>query len=88
MEDDKSRKAYIEDLVEKLRKAANKEECGSCGCFQGFLSKIEGKGACDISKQTGKLPPGKTQICLGCEPCPPGDVFEKYLGKKEAGEDR
>ena len=64
-------------LVENLRASMCRDECRDCECLQGVLVQIEIETAGDVSSITGplKVPPAQMHSCLGCDPCPPAEIF-------------
>ena len=80
MEDEEIRRTYIDDLMEKLRKSATKNECGSCGCYKAFLAKAASKKSGAMGQEESPAEDGET--CQDCNPCPPADVFTQYFDKE------
>ncbi|MFH0910901.1 MAG: arsenite methyltransferase [Planctomycetota bacterium] len=74
--------------VGRLKKSVTRNECLSCDCLQGFLTQIE----LDFPElaeaiEPMKVPAGDMHGCLGCDPCPPGDLFAQYLrGQNESAD--
>ena len=64
-------------LVEKLRSSICRDECYDCECLQGVLVQIEIVLDEDVSDITGalKVPTAQMHSCLGCDPCPPAEIF-------------
>ena len=71
----------VEALLDRLKKETPRRECRSCECLQGFLAQMER----DAPEEARHLPaqrkvsPKKMHACLGCEPCPPAQIFAEYL---------
>ena len=65
----------------QLELATTREACWSCECLQGFLTQLE-LDATEEAKmflEVYKVRPERLHGCLGCEPCPPADLFATYL---------
>jgi arsenite methyltransferase len=71
----------VQEIVKKLENSVAREECLTCECFQGLLTQLELDTPEDIKDLTGhlKISTGKMHGCLGCKPCPPGELFADYL---------
>ena len=73
----------VEKLVEKARSSISKPQCLTCDCFQGFLVQLE----IDCPEYIGnivnplKVPKERMHGCLGCVPCPAGELFSEYIRK-------
>jgi hypothetical protein len=77
-------KAEVEGFLARLRNEVARPECWSCECVQGFLAQLELDAAEDAKPLLAghRTAPAETHRCLGCEPCPPADVFAEYLMRK------
>jgi len=75
----------IEKYCKKIKKSAVKNDCWTCDCLQGFITQL----LIDLEKEDvselKKLLKDKQFLhsCLGCDPCPPGALFSKYLKTKK-----
>jgi hypothetical protein len=74
-------KTEVEAVLVRLRKETLRSECWSCECMQGFLAQLELDATEDAKPLLAehRTPPKETHSCLGCEPCPPADIFAEYL---------
>jgi len=72
---------YVQKTVTDLIKKFPREECRTCDCFQSFLTQLELDANEDISDIIAplKISLDKMHGCLGCDPCPPGAAFSKYI---------
>ncbi len=73
----------VEKIVERVENKASGPQCLTCDCFQGFLVQIEmdcQEDVVDIVTPL-KVPKEKMHRCLGCVPCPAGEVFSEYIRK-------
>jgi hypothetical protein len=71
----------VAGMIEELRGRVRHEPCWTCDCLQGFLTQLELDAEEDVSDLTGplKIDRGQMHGCLGCDPCPPGEVYSDYL---------
>jgi len=71
-------------IVKELEDSVARPECLTCDCFQGLLTQLELDCPEDVSDLTGRLKAlsEKMHGCLGCDPCPGGALFAKYLKAK------
>lgn len=78
-------RAEVEAFLARLRKEIPRPECRSCECTQGFLAQLELDAAADAKPLLAELRTSvrETHHCLGCEPCPPADIFAEYLMRKQ-----
>ena len=77
----KLRLEEVERSLEELRASAQKDECWSCDCLQGFLCQLELDAGEEVAELTVslKVPPSQMHGCLGCQPCPPGEIVARYI---------
>ena len=70
-----------EAMVEELEGCVARPECLTCDCFQGMLTQLELDCDEDITDVAGrlKMPKEKMHGCLGCDPCPGGVLYARYL---------
>lgn len=75
----------IENYCKKIRKAAIKNDCWTCDCLQGFITQLLIDLEREDTSELKKLLKDKQFLhsCLGCDPCPPGELFTKYLRNKK-----
>ena len=71
----------IEAMLLALRRSVRREECFTCDCLQGFLTQLEidAEPAAAELVEPLKAPATQMHCCLGCDPCPPGEVYADYL---------
>jgi len=72
--------AQAKDRVDRLRKLVSRKECWSCDCLQGLLTQLE----LDCPELAETIKPLKVSVgemhgCLGCDPCPAGEIFTQYI---------
>lgn len=77
-------KEEIARLLERLEREVLREECWSCECLQGFIAQLELDAADDARPPLAKHKVATREIhkCLGCEPCPPAEIFAEYLMRR------
>lgn len=73
-----------ERLLAKLKTSLPKEECGTCDCLQGLLSQLELDLGSEIRPLTKPLRVTDREMhgCLGCNPCPPAEIFAEYTRER------
>ena len=81
----------VATMIEKLRGAVRKETCWACECVQHMLDQLELDADEDVADMTALLKIAREAMhnCLGCDPCPPGNVYAEYLrgGASDCGKD-
>jgi hypothetical protein len=76
----------IKKLLQDLESSVTRPECRSCACFQSFVTQLELDAQEDVSDLTRPFKVSRSEMhgCLGCDPCPPADVFSAYLRLRKA----
>ena len=74
----------ISTIQTKIRLAEESfphEECGTCECFLGYVTQLGLDSTPDAQAVLEVYYPERSQVhgCLGCDPCPPGDLYSTYL---------
>jgi len=74
----------IQNLLAMLPHALVRDECMTCECMQGFLTQLETDTGEDITNLVApfKAQPDEMNPCLGCDPCPPAELYADYLRGK------
>ena len=59
--------------------------CSTCECFLGYLAKlrIDSDPADKDLFLPFKVKREDMHHCLGCDPCPPGDLYAEYIKKNQ-----
>lgn len=59
--------------------------CNTCECFLGYLAqlRIDSDSANKDLFLPFKVRREDMHHCLGCDPCPPGDLYAEYMKKKQ-----
>lgn len=68
--------------LKALRQNSRIEKCGQCECLHGAIMQIMLDWA-ELKRETDGLISVQVHKCLGCETCPPAEVWRKYLEEKE-----
>ncbi len=71
------------EIINELEKRISKKDCLTCECFQGLLTQLEldsSENIFDIITKN-KVSNEKMHGCMGCKPCPSGELFAEYLRK-------
>jgi len=71
----------IDEYCKKIRESAIKNDCWTCDCLQGFIVQLLIDLEKDDVSKLEELIKEKSSLhsCLGCDPCPPGELFTEYL---------
>lgn len=69
--------------LERLKEFILIEKCRACECLQGALVQLK-KDRPEWEEEIGSLlvPAYEMHKCLGCDPCPPAEVWVGYLKGK------
>ena len=62
------------------------DACLTCECFLGFVTRLRVDSDKSSHDLIGEYHVEREQMhgCLGCDPCPPGDMYADYIRKKSA----
>jgi hypothetical protein len=72
---------FLEEAADSFPHGA----CLTCECFLGYVIRLR----VDSDKTSQDLIGGyqverkSMHSCLGCDPCPPGDLYAEYIRKKQ-----
>lgn len=71
----------VRKLLGQLELAATREACWSCEGLQAIIRQLELDSAAEARflLETYEVRPERLHGCLGCEPCPPAEVFAAHL---------
>ncbi len=74
----------VRKLLGQLELAASREACWSCERLQEFIGQLELDAAEDAKPllEVYEVRPERLHGCLGCEPCPPAEVFTAHIGPR------
>ena len=60
------------------------DDCRTCECFLGYAAQLRsdaGAGGRELVSSY-QVDPESMHSCLGCDPCPPGDLYAEYMRDK------
>lgn len=62
------------------------DECLTCECFLGYVTRLQMDSNTDSQDLIKKYQVERDIVhsCLGCDPCPPGDLYAKYVRNKKS----
>jgi hypothetical protein len=71
----------VRKILGRLELAATREACWSCERLQGIIAQLELDAASEakLLLETYEVRPERLHGGLGCDPCPPADVFAAHL---------
>ncbi len=75
----------LQELLKEVEDSFLHDMCNTCECFLGYLAQLR------INSETAdkdlflpfKVDRMEMHHCLGCDPCPPGDLYAEYMKKKQ-----
>ena len=61
------------------------DACLTCECFLGYATqlRVDADAAGRELAAGYRVDPGSVHGCLGCDPCPPGDMYAEYMRHKK-----
>ena len=78
--------AQVEVILKETAESFPYDACLTCECFLGLVAQlgIVADPAGRSLLEQYKVPRKEMHACLGCDPCPPGDHYAKYIRQKQA----
>ena len=74
----------VRRLLERARASFPHDACLTCECFLGYLVQLgidAGEPLSSLFDEMG-IEYKHTHNCMGCDPCPPADLFADYLRER------
>ncbi len=74
----------VESLLNEAAASFPHDECRTCECFLGLVAQLrmDGEPECKNLLNVYKVERGNIHSCLGCDPCPPGNLYADYMRQK------
>lgn len=62
------------------------DACLTCECFLGYVTRLRIASDKDSREIFAQYQVERNNIhsCLGCDPCPPGDLYAEYIRNKKS----
>ncbi|MGE5378941.1 MAG: hypothetical protein ACM3XO_28120 [Bacteroidota bacterium] len=78
-------RTQLQDLIQQGEDAIAHGTCYTCECFLGYLAqlRIDSEPADQDLFVPFKVDRSEMHRCIGCDPCPPADVYAEYIKKKQ-----
>jgi hypothetical protein len=82
-------KMQLEQVQALLKEAVESfphDACSTCECFLGYIAqlRVESDAECKEAFAPYKVRREDIHKCLGCDPCPPGNLYAEYMKKKQS----
>lgn len=71
----------VKALIDRARASFPHDACLTCECFLGYVAQLGLDADAEVTSLLAEMgiERKRTHSCLGCEPCPPADLFAEYL---------
>jgi hypothetical protein len=78
-------RSELQDLIKQGEASVAHDVCYTCECFLGYLAqiRIDSHPADQDLFLPFKVDRSEMHGCLGCDPCPPGDLYAEYMKKRQ-----
>jgi len=75
----------LQDLIRQGEDAIAHGTCYTCECLLGYLAqlRVDSNPADNDLFLPFQVDRNEMHRCIGCDPCPPGDLYAGYLRKKQ-----
>lgn len=76
----------LEALLKQAEDSFPHGACNTCECFLGYLAqlRIDSDPADKDLFLPFKIRREDMHHCLGCDPCPPGELYAEYMKRKQS----
>jgi len=77
--------AQTQTLLKDAEESFPHGECSTCECFLGYVAqlRIDSDAQCKEAFVPFKVKREDIHNCLGCDPCPPGNLYAEYMKHKQ-----
>lgn len=77
--------AQVENILQETAANFPHQACLTCECFLGLVALLGMDAQLDSRPllDAYKVPRKEMHACLGCDPCPPGESYAKYIRHKQ-----
>lgn len=74
-------------LLDRARASFPHDACLTCECFLGYVVQLGIDAGVDLQALLEEMgnERERTHSCLGCDPCPPADLFADYVRGRADG---
>lgn len=71
----------VRDILDGLERSIARPECRTCDCLAGLVTRLELDGGAEVREllEPWKVSREDMHGCLGCNPCPPAEVYVDYI---------
>jgi hypothetical protein len=71
----------VRSLLEQARESFPRDDCLNCECFLGYLAQLGIDADQEVHSHFDEMGIDyqHAHSCMGCDPCPPADLFADYL---------
>ena len=75
----------IQAMLQGVEDSFPHDFCNTCECFLGYIAqlRIDSDSADKDLFTPYKVDRKDMHHCLGCDPCPPGNLYSEYMQKKQ-----
>ncbi len=82
---DRLTRQEVRTLLDRARDSFPHDACLTCECFLGYVYQLGLDAGEEIQSLFAELGIERkgTHSCLGCEPCPPADLFAEYMRARD-----
>lgn len=82
----KLQRVELHTLLDAAEDSFPHDLCSTCECFLGYVAqlRIDSHPADVAVFLPYKVERKDMHKCLGCDPCPPGDMYAKYIRERGA----
>lgn len=81
----KIERSELHAILQVVEESFPHDLCNTCECFLGYLAqlRIDSNPADKSVFFPYKVERKDMHKCLGCEPCPPGELYAEYMKEKQ-----
>ena len=75
----------VQTFLEEAADSFPHDACLTCECFLGYVTRLRvdsDESSRDLIDEQ-QVERKNMHSCLGCDPCPPGDLYAEYVRKRQ-----